>query len=104
MGGGVDRCLSSSAASPPVHDDGRKEPQMALKAVKQVPKQPEAEAKRHPDFVVRAKLKDGVRTNIGAAWSAQLKDGVVGYSLKITNMPVGWNGDALLMPPIAKEE
>ena len=78
---------------------------MALKAVKQAPKQPEAEdAKRQPDFVVRAKLKDGVWTNIGAAWSAQLKDGVVGYSLKITNMPVGWNGDALLMPPLAKEE
>ena len=74
---------------------------MAKPAVKTVAK-PEPE-KRRPDFVVRAKVKDDVWVNIGAAWSAQLKDGVVGYSLKITSVPTGWNGDALLMPPLPEQ-
>jgi hypothetical protein len=60
--------------------------------------------KRKPDFVVRAKVKDDVWVTIGAAWSAQLKDGVTGYSLKINMVPMQWNGDALLMPPLATEE
>jgi hypothetical protein len=60
--------------------------------------------KRKPDFVVRAKVKEDVWVTIGAAWSAQLKDGVTGYSLKINTFPVQWNGDALLMPPLATEE
>ena len=43
--------------------------------------------KRKPDFVVRAKVKDDVWVTIGAAWSAQLKGGVTGYSLKINTFP-----------------
>ena len=70
---------------------------------KAAPKQVETE-KRKPDFVVRAKVKDGVWVTIGAAWSAQLKDGVTGYSLKINTFPAAWNGDALLMPPLETEE
>ncbi len=60
--------------------------------------------KRKRDFVVRAKVKDDVWVTMGAAWSAQLKDNVTGYSLKINMMPVQWKGDALLMPPLAAEE
>jgi hypothetical protein len=60
--------------------------------------------KRKPDFVVRAKVKDDVWVTIGAAWSAQLKDGVTGYSLKINTFPAAWNGDALMMPPLETEE
>ena len=60
--------------------------------------------KRRPDFVVRAKVKDDVWVTIGAAWSAQLKGGVVGYSLKINTFPAQWNGDALLMPPLDADE
>jgi hypothetical protein len=54
--------------------------------------------------VVRAKVKDDVWVTIGAAWSAQLKDGATGYSLKINTFPAQWNGDALLMPPLPTEE
>lgn len=60
--------------------------------------------KRKPDFVVRAKVKEDVWVTIGAAWSAQLKGGVTGYSLKINTFPAQWNGDALLMPPLETEE
>jgi hypothetical protein len=60
--------------------------------------------KRKPDFVVRAKVKDDVWVTIGAAWSAQLKGGATGYSLKINTFPAAWNGDALLMPPLPEEE
>ena len=60
--------------------------------------------KRKPDFVVRAKVKDDVWVTIGAAWSAQLKGGVTGYSLKINTFPAAWNGDALMMPPLETEE
>jgi len=49
-------------------------------------------------------VKDDVWVTMGAAWSAQLKDNVTGYSLKINMMPVQWNGDALLMPPLAAED
>ena len=59
--------------------------------------------KRKPDFVVRAKVKEDVWVTIGAAWSAQLKGGVTGYSLKINTFPAQWNGDALLMPPLETE-
>ena len=60
--------------------------------------------KRKPDFVVRAKVKEDVWVTIGAAWSAQLKGGVTGYSLKINTFPANWSGDALLMPPLEPEE
>ena len=70
---------------------------------KAAPRKEETE-KRKPDFVVRAKVKDDVWVTIGAAWSAQLKDGATGYSLKINTFPAQWNGDALLMPPLPTEE
>ena len=70
---------------------------------KAAPQKVESE-KRKPDFVVRAKAKDDVWMSIGAAWSAQLKGGATGYSLKINVFPAGWNGDALLMPPLETEE
>lgn len=70
---------------------------------KAAPAAKEAE-KRKPDFVVRAKVKDDVWVTIGAAWSAQLKDGATGYSLKINTFPAQWSGDALLMPPLETEE
>ena len=74
-----------------------------FKKAASAPKKEEAE-KRRPDFVVRAKVKDDVWVTIGAAWSAQLKGGVTGYSLKINTFPAQWNGDALLMPPLETAE
>lgn len=57
--------------------------------------------KRQPDFVIRAKV-NGFWTTLGAAWSADLKDGT-GYSVKFNVLPVGWDGDGLMMPPLAKD-
>ena len=53
--------------------------------------------KRKPRSVGRtslsgAKVNDDMWVTIGAAWSAQLKDGT-GYSLKINTFPAAWNGD-----------
>jgi uncharacterized protein (DUF736 family) len=69
-------------------------------------KQEEPKGKRQPDFVVRAKQSPDSEywVTIGAAWEADLKDGKKGYSLKINNMPINWNGDALLMPPLEAKE
>lgn len=66
-------------------------------------KEPE---KRHPDFIVRAKQAADSEywVTIGAAWEAKFKDGATGYSVKINNMPVNWNGDCLLMRPLPPKE
>lgn len=71
------------------------------KKVEEPPKE-----KRQPDFVVRAKQSPDSEywTTIGAAWQANLKGGVTGYSVKINNMPLNWNGDCLLMPPLETGE
>ena len=70
---------------------------------KATPKPAESE-KRKPDFIVRAKVRYDVWVSIGAAWSAQLKGGATGYSLKINTFPANWSGDALLMPPLETTE
>ena len=87
----------------PVRGDGRKRGGTVAILKKAAPKKEEA-VKRKPDFVVRAKVKDDVWVTIGAAWSAQLKDGATGYSLKINTFPANWSGDALLMPPLETQE
>src|SRR5712692_4696597 len=76
----------------PVLGDGRKRGG-TVAISKKAASAKEAE-KRKPDFVVRAKVKEDVWVTIGAAWSAQLKGGVTGYSLKINTFPAQWNGDA----------
>lgn len=75
-------------------------PQVAFTKAKPAPKKEAEPEKRRPDFIVRAKVKDDVWVSIGAAWSAQLKGDVTGYSLKINTFPANWSGDALLMPPL----
>lgn len=67
-------------------------------------KTPEPEAKRRPEFVIRAKVKDGVWINIGAMWSAELPGGKPGWSIKINQAPLGWDGDALAMEPLPDKE
>ena len=78
---------------------------------KMTAKQPE---KNQPSFVVKAKVKshDGSTSwvNIGAAWKATLpadqETGEVreGLSLKIVNPPLGWDGDALMVPPYKADD
>ena len=71
----------------------------------------EQPAKRQPDFVIRAKVreetKDGSRMRwmtIGAMWSAKLANGKMGWSFKINSLPPGWSGDGLAMPPLPPGE
>ena len=69
---------------------------MALKSVKK-----EEVEKKQPVFIARCKQSEDSEywMTAGAAWEANFKDGSKGYSLKLNNLPVGWNGDLLLMPP-----
>lgn len=56
---------------------------------------------RKPEFVARAKVGNGW-TNIGAAWT--LRSGEPGYSLRLTTLPLGWDGRFILLPPLANED
>jgi hypothetical protein len=58
--------------------------------------------RRQPDFIVRAKQSpdSDYWVTIGAAWSAKFKDGQTGYSVKINNMPINWDGYCLFMKPL----
>jgi uncharacterized protein (DUF736 family) len=71
---------------------------MAIKTGKKI--EPKDE-KRQPDYVVRARQSADSEywLTIGAAWTANFKDGTTGISVKINNQPIGWNGDCLLMRP-----
>lgn len=56
---------------------------------------------RKPEFVARAKVGTGW-TNIGAAWP--LRSGEPGYSLKLTTIPLNWDGRFILLPPLNNED
>lgn len=59
------------------------------------------QARPKPQYVARAKVGTGW-TNIGAAWP--LRSGEEGYSLKLTTIPLNWDGRFVLLPPINNEE
>jgi hypothetical protein len=69
-------------------------------------KQEEKAEKRQPDFVIRAKQSPDSEywVTIGAMWKANLKDNKEGWSIKINNAPMNWNGDALAMEPLPPRE
>lgn len=54
-----------------------------------------------PVYIARAKAGDAWRT-IGAAW--RLRSGEDGFSLKLTSLPMNWDGRFVLLPPIGNEE
>lgn len=66
-------------------------------------KAPEKEKGNKPDFVIRARQAVGSDffVNVGAAWAVTV-NGEEAYSVKITNMPVAWDGSCLMLKP--KEE
>lgn len=77
---------------------------MALKTAKKEAA-PQTVEKRQPDYVLRAKDANGRWSSYGAAWSAVLKDGVVGYSVKMNAMPLnGWDGTFLMKPPLESSD
>ena len=54
-----------------------------------------------PVFNARAKVGNGW-VNIGAAWP--LRSGEDGYSLKLTTIPLNWDGRFILLPPLPNDE
>jgi hypothetical protein len=54
-----------------------------------------------PQYIARAKVPNGW-VSIGAAWP--LRSGEDGYSLKLTTIPLNWDGRFVLLPPIGNEE
>src|SRR5438270_856674 len=54
-----------------------------------------------PSYIARAKVGNGW-TSIGAAWP--LRSGEEGFSLKLTTIPLNWDGRFVLLPPLENEE
>lgn len=65
------------------------------------PRRPQREARPKPQYVARAKVQNGW-VNIGAAWP--LRSGEDGFSLKLTTVPLNWDGRFILLPPLNNEE
>jgi hypothetical protein len=55
---------------------------------------------RRPDWNVRAQI-NGRWEQLGAAWNLDDKDGV---SIKLTMIPVGWDGSCVLLKPKSDED
>lgn len=60
-------------------------------------RRPTRDARPKPQYVARAKVGTGW-TNIGAAWP--LRSGDEGFSLKLTTIPLNWDGRFVLLPPL----
>src|SRR5438876_3237622 len=54
-----------------------------------------------PKYIARAKVGGGW-VNIGAAWP--LRSGEEGYSLKLTTIPLNWDGRFILLPPLENDD
>jgi hypothetical protein len=54
-----------------------------------------------PSYIARAKVPNGW-VSIGAAWP--LRSGDDGFSLKLTTIPLNWDGRFILLPPLGDEE
>lgn len=61
----------------------------------------ERQARAKPAFNARAKVGNGW-VNIGAAWP--LRSGEEGFSLKLTTIPLNWDGRFILLPPLPNDE
>jgi hypothetical protein len=64
-------------------------------------RRPQREARPKPDYIARAKVQNGW-VSIGAAWS--LRSGDDGFSLKLTTIPLNWDGRFVLLPPLENGE
>lgn len=64
-------------------------------------RRPQREARPKPQYVARAKVQNGW-VSIGAAWP--LRSGDDGFSLKLTTIPLNWDGRFVLLPPLENGE
>lgn len=72
---------------------------MAKKAVK------EESEKRRPDFVARCRQSpdSDFYLSIGAAWKTDV-NGQQGFSVRLTNLPIQFDGSFLLLTPLPERE
>jgi hypothetical protein len=60
-------------------------------------RRPQTRERPQPQFIARAKVQNGW-VSIGAAWP--LRSGDEGFSLKLTTIPLNWDGRFILLPPL----
>lgn len=60
-------------------------------------RRPQKAERPKPVYIARAKVGNGW-VSIGAAWN--LRSGDDGFSLKLTTLPLGWDGRLVLLPPL----
>jgi hypothetical protein len=65
------------------------------------PRRPQRAERPKPVFIARAKVGNGW-ISIGAAWP--LRSGEQGLSLKLTSVPLNWDGRFVLLPPLENGE
>lgn len=64
-------------------------------------RQPQRRERPKPEYIARAKVGNGW-VSIGAAW--RLRSGEEGFSLKLTTVPLNWDGRFVLLPPLENGE
>ncbi len=64
-------------------------------------KRPQVRERPKPRYILRAKVGNGW-TTIGACWP--LRSGEDGFSIKVTSVPLQWDGRAVLLPPLDNEQ
>src|ERR1700674_3976361 len=62
-----------------------------------VARRPQRQERPKPSYIARAKVGNGW-VSIGACWA--LRSGEPGFSLKLTTLPLGWDGRFVLLPPL----
>jgi hypothetical protein len=60
-------------------------------------RRPQRAARPKPEFICRAKVQNGW-ISIGAAWP--LRSGESGFSVKLTSIPIGFDGRFVMLPPL----
>ena len=64
-------------------------------------RQPRGRERPKPEYIARAKVGNGW-VSIGAAWN--LRSGEDGFSLKLTTIPLNWDGRFVLLRPLENGE
>ncbi len=64
-------------------------------------RRPQRTERPQPKYIARAKVGNGW-TSIGAAWL--LRSGEDGLSIKLTSIPIGFDGRFVLLPPLENGE
>ena len=79
---------------------GEREMRMSI-SERATPRRPQRAERPKPSYICRAKVQNGW-ISIGAAW--KLKSGEDGFSLKLTSIPIGFDGRFVMLPPLEDGE